>query len=504
MMVITENIFNRSLFTILSNSFRSLFNLIASIFLARMLGPELFGLMSFVLASFIALKSLIDFGLSSAFYTFISESNNIYRYLTTYAYILFFQLVIPLVLIFIFMPNSWFQIIWTDVETLQIFFGYLAIFFQYYIWNFSLSLAESIRKTFLAQSIWLSISITNLIALIILWLYDLLIINNVFLLIIFEFFIGALLLFFLIKKQINFEFKKESQLIILNKFFDYSKPLILYSVIGFIAIFFDRWMLQFFAGSYEQAFYSISFQISAISLLATSSILKIFWKEIAESNSNQDIVYTKKLYENSCKALYLTACFIMGFIFFWVDEIILFFLGVEYLPGKITFLILLFYPVHQCLGQIVSSFLYATSETRILSYISSLFLLLGMLLTFMLIGENALLKVNLQMGSAGLAIKMVIIQFLNVNILIFILNKNYNWKYNQFYQISFVIFSLLAGLLSKELINLLFQMPDMLFIRFFISLLIYLFIFVVAIYNLPSLFSIKVSELKFINNYYRK
>ena len=99
---------------------------------------------------------------------------------------------------------------------------------------------------------------------------------------------------------------------------------------------------------------------------------------------------------------------------------------------------------------------------------------------------------------------MVIIQFFNVNILIFILNKNYNWKYNQFYQISFVIFSLLAGLLSKELINLLFQMPDMLFIRFFISLLIYLFIFVVAIYNLPSLFSIKVSELKFINNYYRK
>ena len=60
MMVITENIFNRSLFTILSNSFRSLFNLIASIFLARMLGPELFGLMSFVLASFIALKSLIE------------------------------------------------------------------------------------------------------------------------------------------------------------------------------------------------------------------------------------------------------------------------------------------------------------------------------------------------------------------------------------------------------------------------------------------------------------
>lgn len=502
-MTITENILNRSLFTILSNSFRSLFNLMASILLARMLGPESFGAMSFILASFIALRSLVDFGLSSAFYTFISESRNNYRYITTYVYILFLQFLMPLLLIFFFMPNSWLQIIWTDIELLQIFFGYLAIFFQYYIWNFSLNIAESIRKTFLAQSIWLSISVINLIALIGLWLSDLLIISNVFLLIIFEFSIGSFLLLFLLKKQINFEFKKESQLIILSKFFDYSKPLILYSVIGFIAIFFDRWMLQFFGGSHEQAFYSISFQISAISLLATSSILKIFWKEIAESNSNKDIGYTKKLYENSCKVLYLIACFILGFIFFWTDEIILLFLGESYLPGKITFLILLFYPIHQCLGQIVSSFLYATSETRILSYINSIFLLLGMLLTFILISENALLKANPEMGSSGLAIKMVVIQFLNVNILIFILNKNYNWKYDQFYQISFVIFSLLVGFLSKELINLLFQFSNMIFISFFISFLIYLLIFVVTIYYLPSLFSIRISELKFINNYYR-
>lgn len=219
-MTITENILNRSLFTILSNSFRSLFNLMASILLARMLGPESFGAMSFILASFIALRSLVDFGLSSAFYTFISESRNNYRYITTYVYILFLQFLMPLLLIFFFMPNSWLQIIWTDIELLQIFFGYLAIFFQYYIWNFSLNIAESIRKTFLAQSIWLSISVINLIALIGLWLSDLLIISNVFLLIIFEFSIGSFLLLFLLKKQINFEFKKESQLIILSKFFD--------------------------------------------------------------------------------------------------------------------------------------------------------------------------------------------------------------------------------------------------------------------------------------------
>ena len=66
--------------------------------------------------------------------------------------------------------------------------------------------------------------------------------------------------------------------------FGFSSPFIPLMIFGFINDFGEKWMLQTWAGSEEQAYFGIAAQYAYIALLATVSIIKPFWKEIAEAN----------------------------------------------------------------------------------------------------------------------------------------------------------------------------------------------------------------------------
>ena len=70
-----QGIFARTNFTFVMTALRSLMLVAAGIYLARAMGPNTFGELSFLLASFIGLKALLDLGTSSAFYTFVSGKN---------------------------------------------------------------------------------------------------------------------------------------------------------------------------------------------------------------------------------------------------------------------------------------------------------------------------------------------------------------------------------------------------------------------------------------------
>ena len=63
----------RLVFSVLLNTVRSIIIFITGMILARGLGPEQYGLFSFLLASFAAIITLFDMGSSSAFFSFISS-----------------------------------------------------------------------------------------------------------------------------------------------------------------------------------------------------------------------------------------------------------------------------------------------------------------------------------------------------------------------------------------------------------------------------------------------
>src|SRR4030067_1502480 len=74
----------------------------------------------------------------------------------------------------------------------------------------------------------------------------------------------------------------------INEYWIYCSPLIGLSLVGFLYNFSDKWLLQKFGGALQQGYFQIATQFSSVSLLATSSILSVFWKEIAESWAKRD------------------------------------------------------------------------------------------------------------------------------------------------------------------------------------------------------------------------
>ena len=67
------NILNRLSVSFGFNILRSLASFLTVILLARWLGPQEYGIMVFLLASFVAYQALVDMASTSAFFTFLSQ-----------------------------------------------------------------------------------------------------------------------------------------------------------------------------------------------------------------------------------------------------------------------------------------------------------------------------------------------------------------------------------------------------------------------------------------------
>ena len=78
------SIHSRFIFTIGSNIFRGLLSFITGMILARMLGPESYGNMAFLLGTFMGVLKLLDMGSSSAFFTFLSQKPRSKRFVRSF------------------------------------------------------------------------------------------------------------------------------------------------------------------------------------------------------------------------------------------------------------------------------------------------------------------------------------------------------------------------------------------------------------------------------------
>ena len=108
-MVSTSSSFSRSLFSIIANILKGILTLVSAIIIARGLGANDYGIYAFLLASFIAIKSLLDMGTSNAFYTFISKSAHSKAFYLYYITWVFFQFILSVMIIFLLLPDNWIE-----------------------------------------------------------------------------------------------------------------------------------------------------------------------------------------------------------------------------------------------------------------------------------------------------------------------------------------------------------------------------------------------------------
>lgn len=441
-----EKYSSRISYTLIGNLFRAVISFVTSMFIARELAPENYGRYIFLIGTFVALKQILDFSSSSAFFTFISQRKRSLKFIKIYWAYVALQLLLPLFLIALVIPSDLINTIWKNESKTLIILALIAVFFQSTVWPITVQMAESLRKTYYVQITNVSLVFLHFLVIVSLWYFKLLAIPFLFIVITIEWLIASLLLLNIFKKnylKISYEnYDDDSFKNIFNEFWIYCSPFIPLTIFGFINDFGEKWMLQTWGGAEEQAYFGIAAQYASIALLATVSIIKPFWKEIAEANKKKDFKLVKKLYVNSTRLLFFIGLIVSIPLLPWANDILFIILGESYAAGSITFTIMLLYPIHQSIGQINGTMFYATEKTR--SYVigNIIFMIFSVLTTIIVLAPKNFLIPGLNLGSEGVALKLVLLQLIQVNLFSWYLSKIFKWNFDGFNQIVLFIFSL--------------------------------------------------------------
>jgi hypothetical protein len=169
--------------------------------------------------------------------------------------------------------------------------------------------------------------------------------------------------------------------------------------------------------------------------------------------------------------------------------------GAKFIDASLAIAIMAFYPIHQTYGQLSSSVFFATAQTRLYRNISITFTIIGLPITYFLIAPVNLM--GLDAGSTGLAIKMVLIQFIGVNVELYFNSmflKLSFWKYFT-HQIVCVGCLLSTAFLSLKLVDYLHIFSNMLF-NFLLNGVIYTILVVGLIYFVPVLLGLTRGDIR--------
>ena len=498
-MTIDKNLGKRSAFSVLANVIRAAITFSTGVMIARWLGPESYGNMAFLLGVFVGVRQLLDMGSSAAFFTFLSQTKRSKYFVFLFFRWMLFQFFVPLLVIALFIPDEWVSKIWQNNERELVLLAFIAVYMQSNLWPLIVQLGESQRRTLKVQGLAVIIAIVNAVGVWILWGLDILNLYSLFAL------LSVLYGLFSFLGHYGFEYSTSDQDGLDNfqanfsKYTKYCLPMIPYAWLSFAYIFLDRWLLQEFGGNLEQAFYGVGAQFAAVSLIATSAMLRVFWKEMAESHERGDTEGSRILYLRISRSLFFVGTAISGFVIPWTSVITEVALGDAYLGGTTTLMIMFLYPVHQSIGQIGGAMLMATEHVVTQVYIGLVFMAVSMLVTYFVLAPASAYIPGLGAGSVGLAVKMVGMQFVQVNILGYIISRIWKWKFDWFYQFISLGGCMLVGLCAHQL-SILFVGMDSVLLSVFVAGVIYAGCVLSGLWFMPWLLGLTTEELKKLGN----
>jgi O-antigen/teichoic acid export membrane protein len=443
---------SRFAFTLVANVLRAGLNLGTAMLLARWLEPAQFGNMAFLLGTFMGVRQLLDLGSSSAFFTFLSQRPRSARFVRAFWYWMSVQFLAPLLVVGLLFPQEWIELIWRGESRGLVLLAFLAVFMQYSLWPVAQQIGEAKRETLRVQAVGGGVALVHLLAMAILWSAGVLGMYAVFLAILLEYALATVVITLALRTT-GGEVSPEETAAgagTWRMYFVYCWPLVPYALFGFLYEFMDRWMLQRYGGAHEQAYYAVAAQFGAIALLATNSILKIFWKEIAEAHHQGDHARVHALYFKVSRFLYFVSAAIAGFLVPWSGTLLQHILGPAYSDGAVTLAIMFVYPVHQALGQIGGTMLYATEQTLLQVKTGMLFMGVSMMATYLLIAPRDAAIPGLGFAADGMALKMVVMQILQVNLVAFLIARLHRWRFDWGYQPLGLIGCVLLGWLAHR------------------------------------------------------
>jgi O-antigen/teichoic acid export membrane protein len=485
----------RFAFTVGANLLRSLLSFATAMLVARWLEPQAFGRMAFLLGTFVALRQLMDMGSSMAFFTFMSQRLRSRGFVSAYLAWLGLQLLLPLFVIGLLFPAEWVSFVWHGEPRGLVLLALVAAFMQNSVWPVLQQAGESQRRTLPVQTVGVTIVALHFMVVLALWAFGKLGLYTVLAATAIEYLIGALFVRRMLAYQEGLEPARENEPSLMRQYLRYCLPMIPYTWVAFAYEFADRWLLQQFGGSVQQAYYAVSAQFAAIALIATTSILNIFWKEVAEAHHRGDHARTSMLYRRVSRLLFLTSATIAGYLCFWAEDLLRLLLGTAYVGGATTLAIMFLYPVHQSMGQIGSTMLYATERVSLQVGTGIAFMALSILVTYFVLAPTDALVPGFGLASVGLAAKMVLLQLVQVNVIAWIIARLWRWHFDWTHQpvalLSCILLGWLAHAAALELGGT-WPTPALMAL----GALIYLIMMAALVWTMPWLAGIPRAELR--------
>lgn len=449
-----SSIRKRFLFSAGANVARAAISLAVGLLVARGLGPTDYGNLAYLLGSFWAIRALLDMGSSSAFYTLIAQRGRDSHYYLVYFSWLAFQFLFSVVLVTLLLPSAMIEIFWLGQNRELILLALLATFLQNQVWLTVVQIHEAERKTIRIQIAGLFVILAHLVLVALMLVSQWLSVRAVLWAIVGEYFVAAVWLAVRLRitkpQSSGVDGAQDGLKSVILAYFRYCRPMAVIAVFSFGYEMADRWLLQRYGGAAQQGFYQVAAQLSTISLLAASSILNIFWKEIAEANERGAHERVAGLYLKTTQSLVFLAAGVTCFLAPWAELLVDVLLGSVYHAAWPVLFLMLFYPIHQAIGQINGTLFMATVRNSAYMRLTVTGLLVSVPVSYVLIAPgSALGGGGLGLGAMGLALKILGLNFLFVNIQSWVISRYYGIQFQWRNQIGAVVILLLIGYACK-------------------------------------------------------
>lgn len=450
-----SSIRKRFLFSAGANVARAAVSLAVGLLVARGLGPADYGNLAYLLGSFWAIRALLDMGSSSAFYTFIAQRGRSSHYYLVYFSWLAFQFLFSVALVVLLLPAAIVERFWLGQERELILLALLATFLQNQVWQTVVQMHEAERKSIRVQLAGLSIIVTHLVLVASMLVGQWLSVRAVLWSIVGEYAVAAAWLSVTLRQagiapesaSRDEEGRGGEDLgSVIRAYFRYCRPMAVIAVFSFCYEMADRWLLQRYGGASQQGFYQVAAQLSTVSLLATSSILNIFWKEIAEANDRGAHERVAGLYLKTTQSLVFLASVVSCFLAPWAEALVDALLGSAYHAAWPVLCMMLFYPIHQAVGQINGTLFMATGRNSVYMRITVAGLLASIPVSYGLIAPGSEPGWGgLELGALGLALKILGLNFLFVNVQSWVISRHYGIPFQWRNQMAAIVVLLALG-----------------------------------------------------------
>jgi len=491
---LTTSIRSRFTFSFGANMLKALIGFLTGMLVARGLGPDQYGKMMFLLATFTALRQLLDVGSSTAFFTFLSQRPRSKRFVAWFSAWLAVQFLVPLLAVGLLFPAAWMELIWKGEQRFLVVLAFVAAYMQSTVWTVAMQMGESQRLTRWVQGVGAATTFLHLLVIAVAWWQEWLGIHLILAAIAIEWALAT----WLILTRLRFTAQpdeEESFRGVLKEFAHYCLPLVPYSWLGFAYDFADRWLLQTYSGSVQQAYYAVALQFGAVMAIATSSILNVFWKEIAEAHQQGDHERVATLYRRVSRGLFLVATSMAGYLLPWSGDILRLTLGPAYVGGAMVLAIMFVYPIHQSLGQLGAAMLYATGRVRAQVVLGMLTMASSIVVTYFVLAPADAPISGFGLGSVGLAGKMVVLQFLAVNAVAFYLARSMRISFDWTYQLICGLGCLGSGWLAYAISNGFQFVSAQVWLGLLMSAILHALMVLALVWLVPSLTGLSRGEL---------